>query len=192
MTKQRRVILVTDGDDVAIKALESVAKQIGGRCITASGGNPTPITGEEIVKMILSTPYDPVLVMFDDNGNSGTGSGEQALKYVVEHPEIIVLGVLAVASNTLFVEGVEVDYSISNKGKITHYQVDKYGNIIKNSTPKVNGDTVDILRKLDKIPIIIGIGDIGKMNGKDHLRYGAPITRKAIEFILERSEQISE
>lgn len=192
MTKQRRVILVTDGDEVAIKALESVAKQIGGRCITASGGNPTPVTGEEIVKMILSTPYDPVLVMFDDNGNCGTGNGEKALKYVVEHPEIIVLGVLAVASNTPCVEGVEVNYSISNKGNITQYRVDKKGNIIKDSTTKVIGDTVDILRKLDKIPIIIGIGDIGKMNGKDHLRYGVPITRKAIEFILERSEHIRE
>jgi stage V sporulation protein AE len=33
----------------------------------------------------------------------------------------------------------------------------------------------------------VGIGDIGKMAGKDSYEIGAPITKKAIEIILERS-----
>ncbi|PMU54581.1 stage V sporulation protein AE, partial [Pseudomonas sp. GP01-A3] len=38
------------------------------------------------------------------------------------------------------------------------------------------------------IPLVIGIGDIGKMGGRDDIEKGSPITRKAIEYILERSE----
>ncbi|MEH7515810.1 stage V sporulation protein AE, partial [Gottfriedia acidiceleris] len=38
------------------------------------------------------------------------------------------------------------------------------------------------------IPFILGIGDIGKMGGRDDIEIGSPITRKAIEYILERSE----
>ena len=45
------------------------------------------------------------------------------------------------------------------------------------------GDTVDILEELS-IPIVIGIGDIGKMNGHDNYHAGAKITSKALEYIL--------
>ena len=34
----------------------------------------------------------------------------------------------------------------------------------------------------------MGIGDIGKMGRKDDISKGSPITMKAVEFILERSE----
>ena len=42
------------------------------------------------------------------------------------------------------------------------------------------------LDELD-VPIIVGIGDIGKMARKDHFEQGSPITRQAVELILERS-----
>ena len=51
---------------------------------------------------------------------------------------------------------------------------------------KLYGDTVYILDELD-VPIIVGIGDIGKMARKDHYDQGSPITKQAIELILERS-----
>ncbi|GGK15291.1 hypothetical protein GCM10010965_05310 [Caldalkalibacillus thermarum] len=53
LTAKRHVIMITDGDDVAKQVIEQVAKDIGGRCITLSAGNPTPISGEEIVELIL-------------------------------------------------------------------------------------------------------------------------------------------
>ena len=51
---------------------------------------------------------------------------------------------------------------------------------------RLYGDTVYILDELD-VPIIVGIGDIGKMARKDHFEIGSPITKKAVELILERS-----
>ena len=45
--------------------------------------------------------------------------------------------------------------------------------------------TVYCLDQLD-VPIIVGIGDIGKMNRKDDVEKGSPITMKAVELILER------
>ncbi len=50
----------------------------------------------------------------------------------------------------------------------------------------MSGDTVYCLDKLD-LPLIVGIGDIGKMGRKDDISKGSPITMKAVEFILERS-----
>jgi stage V sporulation protein AE len=50
----------------------------------------------------------------------------------------------------------------------------------------MNGDTVYCLDGLD-IPIIVGIGDIGKMSKHDHISNGSPITKKAVDIILERS-----
>jgi len=37
------------------------------------------------------------------------------------------------------------------------------------------------------VPIIVGIGDVGKMAGKDHYELGSPITKQAVQVILERS-----
>ncbi len=36
------------------------------------------------------------------------------------------------------------------------------------------------------IPLIVGIGDIGKMDGKDDCEIGAPIITKAMEEIINR------
>lgn len=46
---KRRVILVTDGDGIAKKAVETAALRIGGRCISKSAGNPTPLSGKKII-----------------------------------------------------------------------------------------------------------------------------------------------
>lgn len=187
MGKRIRVILVTDGDTVAQEAIETVAQSLNLRCISASGGNPTPICGAEIVKLIKEATHDPVLVMFDDKGEAEKGLGEFALKHVAKHPDIEVLGAVAVASNTTDIRGTKVDMCIAKDGTISYTAVDKKGDkkhcACKETESVIKGDTVDILNEL-QIPLVIGIGDIGKMRKKDDVCLGAPITKKAIEQIL--------
>ncbi|MFD3447899.1 stage V sporulation protein AE [Microbacteriaceae bacterium 4G12] len=177
--------MVTDGDEYAQRTIEYMAREFGGRCISASQSNPTRLTGKRLVELILQTPYDPVFVMFDDSGYIGEGPGEQALKYVATHKQIDVLGVLAVASNTHRYEWARVDVSIDRNGNLTEYGVDKSG-LPDIEIGRINGDTVYCLDGLD-VPIIVGIGDIGKMRGNDDRKRGAPITKQAIELILERN-----
>jgi stage V sporulation protein AE len=184
--EKRDVIIITDGDTIAKKAVEQVAVNIGGRCISCSGGNPTPLTGEQIVEQIKMAKYDPILVMFDDNGNGEEGDAERAIEVVANHPDINLLGIVAVASNTPMVQGVNVDLCVDSSGQITQHAVDKDGNEHKSEPAHIFGDTVDILSEIDA-PIIVGVGDIGKMHGRDHFLNGAPITTKAVEIILERS-----
>lgn len=188
--KKRRVIIVTDGDEFAWRTIQHVAQEIGGRCISRSRGNPSALNGEQLVSLILQTPYDPVFVMFDDGGAIGEGAGEQALKYVATHEQIDVVGALAVASNTHQHEWTKVNVSIDRDGYLTEYGVDKEG-IRELEIGRINGDTVYCLEQLN-IPIIVGIGDIGKMGYRDHIKYGSPITKKAIELILERSGQFDD
>jgi len=177
----RKVILVTDGDIVARKAVETAAKNIKARTISASAGNPTPLKGSEIVELIKKAKHDPVVVMFDDRGSPRKGDGEKALEIVAKHPDVEVIGAIAVASNT-DVEGVECDLAVTKDGDFILGSVDKWGNPHWDSQ-KICGDTVDILKELD-IPIIIGIGDIGKMDGKDNFHLGAKITTQALKYIL--------
>lgn len=186
MEEKRDVIIITDGDELAKKAVQEVAKNVGGRCISRSGGNPTPLTGEEIVEQIKMAKYDPVLVMFDDNGNGSEGDGERALEIVANHPDVNVLGIVAVASNTPMVDGVDVDFCVNTKGEITKFAVDKDGVEISSQPAHINGDTVDVLQRIEA-PLVVGVGDIGKMQGHDHYTHGAPITTKAVQIILERS-----
>ncbi|MEW9124177.1 MAG: stage V sporulation protein AE, partial [Thermotaleaceae bacterium] len=164
MTEKRKVILVTDGDSIAQRAVETAVSNIGARCISRSGGNPTPVTGIEIVDLIKTAKHDPVVVMVDDKGSSKTAQGEWALYEIVNHPDIEVLGVIAVASNTQDVDGIEVDFSITKDGALIQGAVDKNG--IPRKGNIIYGDTVDIIKKCE-VPLIIGIGDIGKMLGKD-------------------------
>ncbi|RXT13843.1 stage V sporulation protein AE [Ammoniphilus sp. CFH 90114] len=182
----RDIIIITDGDQVAQKAIEVVAHNIGGRCISRSGGNPTPLTGEEIVEQVLRAKYDPVLVMFDDNGNGSEGDGERALEYVATHPDMNVLGIVAVASNTPMVDGIDVDLCVNLDAQVTQCSVDKDGVEHCDRKTHIDGDTVDVLSRLN-VPIVVGVGDIGKMHGRDHHIHGAPVTTKAVEIILERS-----
>lgn len=184
MTQKRKVILVTDGDSVAQRAVETAAANIGGRCISRSGGNPTPMSGVEIVELIKRAKYDPVVVMVDDKGSSRTGRGEWALYEIANHPDIEIIGVIAVASNTQGVKGIEVDFSVTCDGKIVEGAVDKEG--LPKSSNVIYGDTVDIIEKCE-VPVIVGIGDIGKMAGKDDCEMGAPILTKAMEEILNRN-----
>nr|WP_263325848.1 stage V sporulation protein AE [Neobacillus sp. Marseille-Q6967] len=185
MSNRRRVILITDGDEYAKRAVEHVAHEIGGRCITQSQGNPSVLTGEEIVKLIKKADHDPVLVMFDDSGLVGEGAGERALKYVASHKDIEVLGVIAVAAQTHQAEWTKVDVCIDREGELTPYGVDKFG-IPELEIGRLNGDTVYSIDELD-VPIVVGIGDVGKMAKRDSYEIGAPITKKAVELILERS-----
>lgn len=182
MTRKPKVIIVTDGDSVARKAVEEGAKNIGARCISASAGNPTLLEGEKIVELVHKTPSDPVVVMVDDKGDREKGKGETALEYMLKDKSIEVMGVVAVASNTEGVDGIQVDLSVTKDGKIQYNKaVDKDG---KPKPQKIlYGDTVDVLRDYE-LPIIVGIGDPGKMDGKDDCCYGAPIITKALEQIL--------
>lgn len=181
--QKRKVILITDGDNSAQSSVEIVAQKVGGRCISMSGGNPTPLTGPEIVELIKQADSDPVLVMVDDRGKSSQGKGEQALKYIVQHPDIEVLGVVAVASNTHNARGTLVDFSITRNGEIVDSPVNKYGDA-ETYKQYLQGDTVDVLNKLN-IPIVVGVGDIGKQDGADSNE--APITTAAVIEILRRS-----
>ncbi|KUO74434.1 MAG: stage V sporulation protein AE [Clostridia bacterium BRH_c25] len=184
LNDKKRVILVTDGDGIARKAVETAALRIGGRCISKSAGNPTPMSGRSIVELIKQTPYDPVVVMVDDRGHTGMGKGEKAIKEIAQSSEVEILGVIAVASNTEGVKGISIDFSVTKDGNIIESTVDKYGN--KTEGKRINGDTVDILESID-VPVIVGIGDPGKMNGKDCCDKGAPIITKAMKEIIERS-----
>ncbi|GGE54565.1 stage V sporulation protein AE [Priestia taiwanensis] len=177
--------MVTDGDEYAFRTISFLAKEYGGRCISQSQGNPSKLSGSKIVELILQTPHDPVFVMFDDSGFIGEGPGERAMKYVANHRNIDVVGVLAVASNTHHWEWTRVDVSIDAFGELTEYGVDKFG-IQEMDIGRINGDTIYCLDQLN-VPIIIGIGDIGKMGGKDDIKLGSPITKKAIDIIFERS-----
>lgn len=185
MSNRRRVIIVTDGDEYARKTVELVARKVGGRCISMSHGNPSGRSGPELIGLIKKAPNDPVFVMFDDSGFVGEGAGERAMKYVANHQDIEVLGVIAVAAKTKQNEWTRVDVCIDRDGELTPYGVDKYG-IPELEIGRMNGDTVYCLDQLD-VPIVVGIGDIGKMAKKDHVDNGSPITMKAVELILERS-----
>ncbi|CAG9622355.1 stage V sporulation protein AE [Sutcliffiella rhizosphaerae] len=182
---KKRVILITDGDVYAKKTIQYVAKYYGGRCISASFGNPTLLSGSELVKLILKAKSEPVFVMFDDSGFLGEGAGEQALRYVVTHEQIEVLGVIAVASKTHQSEWTKVHVTVDRDLQVSSHGVDKSG-IQEMDIGRINGDTVYCLDELH-IPLIVGIGDIGKMARRDDVKIGAPITRKAVEIILERN-----
>ncbi len=107
------------------------------------------------------------------------------MRFVFMHPQIHVLGALAVASSTHSSEWTHVDISIDRYGELTEFGVDKEG-VRDLEIGRLNGDTVHILDELN-LPIVVGIGDIGKMAGLDSVSRGSPTTKKAIELIIERS-----
>jgi stage V sporulation protein AE len=182
MEGRTRLILVTDGDNIARRALETAAAELGLRCISASAGNPTPLTGPELLELIAQVPFDPVLVMCDDKGDPGRGRGELAIAFLCSAPSVEVLGVVAVASHTKLARGTPVDVSVTRLGRLIHGPVDKEGDP-RHREEFLQGDTVDVLRTLD-VPIIVGLGDPGKMHGADdHLR-GCHVTIRAIQTIL--------
>lgn len=185
--ERHKVILVTDGDKMAQKAVEAAAANIGGRCISASAGNPTVLTGNEIVELIKTAEHDPVVVMVDDRGEQGMGRGEQAMDYILNNEEMDVLGVVAVSSNGKDCNGLKVSCSITKEGEVIDGAVDKYGKDVKSG--KICGDTLSVLRSRKGL-VIVGIGDPGKMDFKDEVQKGAPITTKALHEVLSRSGQV--
>ena len=186
MLVKRRVVIITDGDRIAKKVVEKVALNIGGRAISLSSGNPTRASAEQIREAIQKTPYDPVLVMVDDCGSSLKGRGEVIIESLANDPEIEIIGAVAVASNTDGVEGVTIDASVDREGRVVNVPVDKEGYPEPEGHIKVEGDTVDILNQL-KIPVIIGVGDLGKMEDADLIEDGAKITTIAVQEVLKRS-----
>lgn len=183
---KRKVVVITDGDRAAQRVVEKVAKNVGGRAISLSGGNPTPVSGWQIAEAVRKTPYDPVLVMIDDCGCRGEGCGERALAELVNQEDIEILGVVAVASNTAKVEGTKINAAVTRDGQIIDRPVNKDGNPQKETDPRIHGDTVDILNRL-AIPVVIGVGDLGKMNNADLVEEGAKITTQAVQEVLSRS-----
>ena len=179
---QRNVIIVTDGDELARHAVEIGAKNIGGRCISVSAGNPTTLSGSEIAEQVMKAAYDPVVVMFDDNGNFNRGSGEKAISSLSTFPQIKILGAVAVASGANPDHGVKVTFSIDKHGNKIYSGVDKNGNAIQDD--KVFGDTIQVLEELN-LPVVVGLGDPGKMDELDSPQKGSPITTQALKSILE-------
>lgn len=189
LKRKKKVIIVTDGDQIARAAVEEAARNIGGRCISASAGNPTPLTGSQTVEFIKQTPYDPVVVMVDDKGSGRKGKGETVMEYVAKHPDMEVIGVVAVASNTENIDGIQVNCAVTKEKKLLQCEVDKYGNAVS-AEPIIMGDTVDVLNELaSEIPFVVGIGDIGKMDGKDNPLRGAQVTTMALQTVLDNWEK---
>lgn len=183
---KHKVMLVTDGDMAAKGAVEKATSNIGGRCISSSAGNPTVLTGQEILERINKAEHDPVVVMVDDRGWEGEGPGEQAMDTILQDDGIDVLGVVAVSSNGKDCSGLDVTCSITSEGKIIDGAVDKYGVDLHNGY--ICGDTLSILKNKKDL-IIVGIGDPGKMDFNDEITKGAPITTKALQEVLKRSEK---
>jgi len=179
-TRPVRLIAVTDGDDVARRAVEMAAASLGLRTISRSAGNPTRLSGKTIAELCRQAAWDPVVLMVDDRGRPGPGPGELALRDLSDDPEVRLLGVVAVASNTLGTTGTEVDRSVAANGDVVNHPVNKDGQPTP-KRPRLLGDTVDIVPML-AAPIIVGLGDLGK--GPDGLDKGAPLTRRALEEIL--------
>ena len=182
-----KVIAVTDGDDTAAKAVERAAAELDLSVIYESGGNPTSISGEKMVEKIKEEADDTVLVMFDDQGEIGTGLGEEAFLTLLADSEIEIIGVLAVASNLKEVQGIRPDFSITQNAELVNEPVDKTGKAEAAEHQILEGDTLDVLNRLSDT-LIVGVGDLGKMEEKDLVQDGAPITTKAISEILQRSE----
>ncbi len=184
MAKKKQIILITDGDHCAKEAIETAVRNVGARCISRTAGNPTPIHAEKIIDLIMQANGNPIIVMVDDEGNKNMGIGEKIIYKLSNHPNIDVLGIIAVASNMEDVEGVRPDFSIDSFGNIINGAVDKDG--CPTNQRFLYGDTVDIIKEC-RPPLIIGIGDVGKMKGKDDKKIGAPIITKALKEIINKS-----
>lgn len=181
---KRKVIIVTDGDMVAREAVEKATANIGGRCISSSSGNPTVLNGEEIVARVLMASFDPVVVMVDDKGAIGKGSGEAAMDFLLKSSEVEILGIVAVSSLGKDCGRLSVGASVTKDGKVVRNIVNKHGDITYRK--KMCGDTLSILKSRKDL-FIVGIGDPGKMDYRDEAAKGAPVTTKALKIILEHN-----
>jgi stage V sporulation protein AE len=78
-----------------------------------------------------------------------------------------------------------VTAAVTREGQVVGVPVDKDGNPEPEGHRRVEGDTVDILNQLP-VPLVIGLGDLGKMNDADLLEDGARITTIAVQEVLAR------
>ncbi|KOF55943.1 MULTISPECIES: stage V sporulation protein AE [Clostridium] len=179
----RKVIIVTDGDSIAQKVIERAAAKTGCRTLSISSGNPTKITGNEMVRLIECVKNDPVIVMADDRGDTGRGNGEKVIDYLIKSREIDVMGIIAVASNTKNASGIKVNCSINRDGKISENSVDKHGNITMSKV--LIGDTVNTINP-SSVNYVIGVGDPGKMRCNDDIESECFILTKAINIIISK------
>lgn len=182
-TIRKPVVVFTDGDDTAFHALSKACEELQCHPLRASRGNPTHLTGDELVRAVVNAPQDPVVVMVDDRGDAGQGEGENALKVLLQSSEVEVLGVVAVAANTQPVHGVDVVVSVTQDGQVIEGAVDKSGEQVAGHL--LRGDTVDVLESYQGP--VVGLGDPGKMDGHDSVKKGVPVTKKALQEVLQRS-----
>jgi stage V sporulation protein AE len=188
-THRPEVIVVTDGDATAWRAVAEAAHDLDLYPLRQSQGNPTPLTGEALVDAIVATGRSPVVVLADDKGDAGRGPGEAALDYLLRSARVRVLGVVAVASHTRPVAGVRPDVSVTADGRLIGGAVDKTGH--PTGSP-LRGDTVDVLNGEAGDVLVVGLGDPGKMDGRDRAEAGAPATRAALARILAESHRRGE
>lgn len=184
MNNRKQVIVITDGDEYARKTMDYLAPLFGGTCLSHLSDNPTKASSKQVMEAVKSAPSDLVFVLVDDAGWHGIGAGEHILIDMYKDSTIKIIGAIAVASHTKNLEWTRFTFAIDNEGNLTANGVDKEGIPIED-VGRINGDTVYALDQVD-LPIVVAIGDIGKMYGRDDIKKGSPITRKAIELILER------
>ncbi|MFP7493743.1 stage V sporulation protein AE [Terribacillus saccharophilus] len=180
----KRVILITDGDAYAKRTIDFLAEKLGGTSLSYLADNPMTVSAEVMKDAIHGAAAEPVYVLLDDGGVPGIGNGERLLQSIAADPAINVIGALAVAAHTQNREWSRVSFSIDQDGELQPYGVDKEG-VITEEIGRINGDTVYLLDQLN-LPLVIAIGDIGKMHGKDAIEIGSPITERALRMILER------
>lgn len=187
-TSRVRVIIVTDGDWTARKAVENAARSLGLYPLQVIAGNPMPLSGPQVLEHILQAPQEPVVVMVDDRGHKGVGPGERVIEYLMHRTEAIeVLGVVAVASHSR-VYGTRVNFSVTADLQIIKdHPVTKEGSCESARHRRLEGDTVQILNRYPDL-LVVGCGDPGKMDGQDSVTNGAEVTRKCLQLILERGD----
>lgn len=181
----RKVIYVTDGDGAAVKAVAAATKKLGMHCLMLSGGNPTSHSYEELRTQIHESPAAVTVILFDDAGAAYEGKGEAMMVRLTQDDDVEVIGALAVASAERSGDWTHVHVSVDRYRNLEARGVDKEG-FVDIENHRVHGDTVYTLDRLN-IPLIVGIGDLGKMGGRDDVRKGSPVTQTALQLILERS-----
>ncbi len=183
-TEPLPVIIVTDGDAAAQAALETACYDLDLFFLRLNSINSIPLNGPETVRQILQAPKAPVVIAVDDCGQPGVGPGEEVMECLLREPRIKVLGVVAVASNTR-VKGIPVECSVTAQGRVVKAPVDKTGER-RSAAFFQQGDTLEIMHKHPDV-MVIGCGDLGKMNGCDDKSQGASITSRCLQEIIDRS-----
>lgn len=182
-TEKKQVIVVTDGDRKASEAVRVASDNVGGYCVIASQkpNEPKP-TSDEVKQRIREAPCSLVIVLVDDQGKQGEGRGESILRDIASDDQFDLLGVVAVASDMHHGNGAVVNVSVNREGELVQTPVGKDGRE-QFASVEIHGDTVENLDELD-IPIVVGLGDPGKMDFADDAKKGAPVTTKALEVVI--------